>query len=123
MRALTPSAGADLVPAEAHQSTHGAERVFLFCFFYPGKSWIYGCSLLEKRRSSGQHWWHHSQRVRCSCRDDLSVEVIHCVCVCVIFWLIGDKVCGWEPCSYEEKKGRFWKKNEFVRQYPVTAYI
>lgn len=37
MRALTPSAGADLVPAEAHQSTHGAERVFLFlfCFFLP----------------------------------------------------------------------------------------
>lgn len=36
MRALTPSAGADLVPAEAHQSTHGAERVFLFlfCFFF-----------------------------------------------------------------------------------------
>lgn len=34
MRALTPSAGADLVPTEAHQSTHGAERVFLFLFFF-----------------------------------------------------------------------------------------
>lgn len=36
MRALTPSAGADLVPAEAHQSTHTGQNVcFCFVFFLP----------------------------------------------------------------------------------------
>lgn len=38
MRALTPSAGADLVPAEAHQSTHTGQNVcFCFVFFTLGK--------------------------------------------------------------------------------------